>query len=191
MKDRHINRHPTNFVDLSNSKIGKLTVVCDTGRRKSRRPIWKCICECGKEIEVLSKYLLNGDTKSCGCITQGNAHNRDCVGKITKSFWTPIVKQAHRRGIPFEITREEAWNLFTNQGRKCKLTGLDITFSSNIRDQCGKQTTSLDRIDSTKGYTLGNVQWVHKTINIMKNTLSNDKFLEWCELVVKFPREGS
>ena len=31
-----------------------------------------------------------------------------------------------------------------------------------------KGTASLDRIDSTKGYVRGNIQWVHKDINWFK-----------------------
>jgi hypothetical protein len=48
-----------------------------------------------------------------------------------------------------------------------------------------KVTASLDRIDSSKGYVEGNVQWVHKRINIMKNDLSDSEFIEWCRVVSK------
>ena len=47
------------------------------------------------------------------------------------------------------------------------------------------QTASLDRIDSTKSYNVGNVQWVHKDINFMKGSLSENKFIEYCNLIVK------
>jgi hypothetical protein len=184
MNDRHKNRKAHNYIDLTNHIFGKLIVLKDTGRRKSRRPIWLCKCDCGKEVEVLGKYLTNGDTKSCGCFSKGNAHNRDALGEITKSFWTPIERQAKRRGIPFELTREDAWLLFIKQNCKCAITGVELKFSTNIRDDRGTQTTSLDRIDSLKGYTLDNVQWVHKKINIMKNVMSSEEFLNWCQLVV-------
>lgn len=29
---------------------------------------WKCLCECGKHIVVLSSVLSRGDTQSCGCL---------------------------------------------------------------------------------------------------------------------------
>jgi hypothetical protein len=184
MKDRHPNRKAHNFIDLAGQRFGKLVVVEDTGRRKSRRPIWKCVCDCGNRVEALGKYLLCGDTKSCGCIAQGNAHNRDAVAEITKSFWTPIVKQAIRRGIPFEITREDAWTVYRKQNGCCALSGVPIEFSTNIRDQRGTQTASLDRVDNMRGYCIDNVQWVHKKLNIMKNVMSNAELLEWCRLIV-------
>ena len=185
MIDRHRNRKPINFIDLTNQRFGKLLVICDTNKRKSNRPIWKCVCDCGNEVEILGKYLLNGDTKSCGCLIKEGSHNRDAVGEITKSYWTPIERQAQRRGIPFEISRQEAWNLFEKQNHKCAITGVELKFSSNIRDDRGTQTTSLDRIDNSKGYVIDNIQWVHKKINIMKNVMSMSELLEWCELIIK------
>jgi hypothetical protein len=128
---------------------------------------------------VLGKYLNNGDTKSCGCFSTGNAHNRDSIGSITKSVWTPIVKQAKTRCIPFEVTREEAWAMYLEQGGLCALSGTPIKFSVNLRDDRKSQTASLDRIDSSKGYVSGNIQWVHKKVNIMKNVMGNEELFEW------------
>jgi len=44
-------------------------------------------------------------------------------------------------------------------------------------------TASLDRINSSKGYTLDNVQWVHKTVNIMKQGLSDEDFKYWIKMI--------
>ncbi len=184
--DRHTNRGGHNFIDLAGQRFGKLLVLADTGRRKSKRPIWACRCDCGQKVEILGKYLRNGDTKSCGCFSKGNAHNRDAVAEITKSFWTPIEKQALRRGIPFEVTREQAWELYQAQKGLCALSGVPIKFSTNIRDERGTQTASLDRVDNSKGYVVGNIQWVHKRVNIMKNVMANDELLEWCERLIQW-----
>lgn len=135
---------------------------------------------------MLGKYLHSGDTKSCGCFAVGNAHNRDSVGNITKSLWTPIVNQARRRAIPFEITREEAWLLYLEQGGLCALSGVPLRFSVNMRDQREDQTASLDRIDSAKGYVSGNVQWVHKKVNILKNVMGNEKLFEWTSKITQW-----
>ena len=165
-------------------RFGKLAVLSDTGRSKTQRPVWLCCCDCGIEIEVLGKYLRNGDTRSCGCYSTGT-HNRDAVGDITLSFWTPRVKQAIRRGIPFEITRQQGWKLYLAQGGRHALTGVEIKFSPNIRDTRGAQTASLVRKDSWFGYTIGNVQWIRKKINIMKNAMNDTEFIRWCELNVQ------
>ena len=84
------------------------------------------------------------------------------------------------------MSRKEAWELFEAQDKRCALSGVPLKFSTNIRDQRGTQTASLDRIDSSKGYVLGNVQWVHKKVNIMKNVMPEVELLEWCERVLSW-----
>jgi hypothetical protein len=98
-------------------------------------------------------------------------------------LWAPISNQAARRGIPFEVTREDAWELFIRQDRKCALSGIPIEFAINLRDSRDQQTASLDRIDNSMGYRIDNLQWVHKKLNIMKNVMGNAEFIEWCKMV--------
>lgn len=45
-------------------------------------------------------------------------------------------------------------------------------------------TASIDRIDSSKGYTKDNIQWVHKNVNIMKMDQTMDQFLYICKKIV-------
>ena len=42
---------------------------------------------------------------------------------------------------------------------------------------------SLDRIDSSKGYVEGNLQWVLSEVNMMKQQYSQDRFIEICKAV--------
>jgi len=48
-------------------------------------------------------------------------------------------------------------------------------------------TASPDRIDPSKGYVEGNVRWVHKTINSMRNSMCDQEFRRWCRLVCEAP----
>lgn len=50
-------------VDLTGRRFGKLTVVSYAGSS-----YWDCKCECGRETTVLGARLLDGQTKSCGCL---------------------------------------------------------------------------------------------------------------------------
>lgn len=55
-------------IDISGQKFGRLTVVKENGRARKKRVIWRCKCDCGNEVDVLSAELIAGDTRSCGCI---------------------------------------------------------------------------------------------------------------------------
>lgn len=56
------------FIDLTGRRFGRLTVVALAGISKGRNAIWLCRCDCGKEVEVQSRNLKSGRSKSCGCL---------------------------------------------------------------------------------------------------------------------------
>ena len=76
---------------------------------------------------------------------------------------------------------EYLWKLFLDQNKKCTLTGMNLFFG---RFRNSKETNaSLDRIDSSKGYVKGNLQWVLKDVNLMKGVFSQQHYIEICNLV--------
>lgn len=54
--------------DLTGRKFGRLTVLSLLPERKNGQPVWLCRCECGRTAEVRRTPLLNGKTRSCGCL---------------------------------------------------------------------------------------------------------------------------
>ena len=44
-------------------------------------------------------------------------------------------------------------------------------------------SASIDRIDSTKGYTKDNIQWVSRSMNLMKNTMTSEQVFEIFKLI--------
>ena len=44
-----------------------LTVIEPTDERKGRSVVWRCRCDCGREIEASSYLLVSGQRASCGC----------------------------------------------------------------------------------------------------------------------------
>lgn len=101
---------------------------------------------------------------------------------LSGTHWRRIVSGAKNRGLDFSISIDSTYQLFLDQNKKCKLSGVDITLSPLHRDQ-SDSTASLDRIDSSKGYIEGNVQWVHKNVNIMKQAMSDKEFIDWCKKI--------
>ena len=176
-----------NVLDIVGKSFGELFVEKYTGDKqwKSRKAYFYCCkCVCGKQTTANRTNLLTGHTKSCGCLKQKKGENnkdwKGC-GQISGKYWSSVKNKAHRksRTLQFTITIDEAWQKFESQKRLCALTGIFLEMS------CGKRTASLDRIDSNLGYVTDNVQWVHKDINQMKWTLSQDRFIELCECVVR------
>lgn len=55
------------FKDLTGQRFGKL-IALEKLNKKGKTYFWKCKCDCGNFCEKEVQYLLNGDTKSCGCL---------------------------------------------------------------------------------------------------------------------------
>ena len=79
------------------------------------------------------------------------------------------------RKIEFNLTIDYLWNLYLSQDKKCTITGDELP---NILK------ASLDRIDSTKGYIEGNVQWVTTQANRCKHILSMSELYEFAQKVL-------
>lgn len=148
-----------------------------------------CQCDCGSHPKEISTAALRSKrTGSCGCDksryvkTTGSRHVQfKGFGEIRAHFWGGYQRGAHDRKIPFDLTMEYAWGLFEKQECRCALSGVPLVFGAGKNS---RTTASLDRIDNTKGYVEGNVQWVHKRINLMRNNLGVAQFVEWCARVV-------
>ena len=169
-------------------KFNSLTAIKLHSTDRNGHAKWLCKCDCGEEVTVYGTHLIRGNTKSCGCtrFKRGEQHAQwTGVGEISGNYWRNTVMRSDksRRKIEVNIDKEYAWQLFLDQDRKCALTGLELHFSNSLGDV--KTTASLDRIDSSKGYIKGNVQWVHKDINMMKRIYDQDYFIKMCKLVAE------
>jgi transposase len=102
------------------------------------------------------------------------------IGDIRVAFFNTIKFSAQQRDIEFDVTIEYIWDLFIIQKNKCSLSGLNLEMGPSALDD---RTASLDRIDSSKGYIEGNVQWVHKMINTMKWDFNQDDFIKMCTAI--------
>lgn len=71
-KDQAMKR--ANKIDLTHQCFGKLTVL-QYHEKRGNFHYWTCLCDCGKITEVRQNYLLNGHTKSCGCLRGNNPHH--------------------------------------------------------------------------------------------------------------------
>jgi hypothetical protein len=136
---------------------------------------------------VRRDHLVNGTAKSCGCLQIEDTINRSWKGyeEISGKYWYDIHRNAKHRIIDFDITIEEAWELFIKQQKVCFYTGEPLCFSKGRRDK-KLQTASLDRIDNTKGYSIENCCWVHKRINKLKGDFTEAEFLDWSKKITQY-----
>ena len=177
-------------VDVTGQKFGQYTVLgkVRTHRYPSGRThqIWLCRCDCGSTVETQAQkaYLAKFGCRACnGKNTRGSASPHWSGGRYVPAYFTSKVKAKLSRGrdIEFLCSIEYLDSLWEQQAGRCAYTSVPLSFGDNA-NEC---TASLDRIDSSGNYEEGNVQFVHKVINIMKWNLSDSDFKAWCRKVVE------
>lgn len=172
-------------IDYTGKTIGSWTVLgpirCDRAPgRSTYKTCWLCQCPCGSDAQWVHKEgLFRGATRGCSkCIGTRNSRasnpNWKDHGEVSGEIFNKVRSGAKTRGIPLQVTPTDLHDLWMAQDRKCALSGMPLVMGD---------TASLDRIDSSKSYCNGNIQWVHKVINTMKNAFPEEVFIEMCRRV--------
>jgi hypothetical protein len=156
--------------------------------RSEKKGYWKAEHKCGRVYEFRTSQIRS-QSHCKGCINEYHIENRGKnhkswkgCGELSSDLFTTIKLNARDRKLTFDLTIEFLWDLFLKQDGKCALSKIPIYLNEKCSDKKYK-TATLDRIDSNKGYIVGNVQWLHRDINKMKNNFPEDYFFKMCELV--------
>jgi len=107
-------------IDLALKRFGSLVVLRIDGGRKGLRGgnFWMCVCDCGAVVSKFARYLICGDTKSCGCArydtvrarmrserNPGRSHNRKARGKCDSEQGRKISADRMRLAAKLEVVR--------------------------------------------------------------------------------------
>lgn len=160
--------------------------------------------ECGKEFsKPLKEYNRNqrlGRRSFCGLGCSAKAINRECP-KGHKDFYK---KYGYKRSLdqfsPFrwfhrrirarknlarrgetDLTLQDLKTLWESQNGICPYTRIKMDLPSGSKpDKEGLPArASLDRIDSSKGYVRGNVEFVCLSVNYAKNGFSKEQMQDF------------
>jgi hypothetical protein len=176
------------FKDLTGNVYGRLTVIKLDSRRikpKSQLPsiYWLCKCICGKEKVIAGSSLKQNLTKSCGCIVKESglkiSGHRSSTRGAFDDLHNVYMRGAKKRNLIFNLTIDEFKNLTSNNCHYCDIPPSQVRKSQSKYNSESKNYTynGIDRLDSTKGYILGNVVSCCHTCNIMKRDKSYLEFL--------------
>lgn len=153
-------------------------LICISPNKKNGKLYVTCECCCGKIKEVDSYNLLDGKTKSCGCIRvidkKSNARNQ---------VLARYRLQAKKRNISWKLTNEEAIKFFTKNCYYCGSCPNNCVVRNSKNFKSIFTYNGIDRVDNKKGYILENCVSCCIKCNNQKSNKSKEEFLEHIKLI--------
>jgi len=182
--DNHLSGKEKTFIshknDLTNRVFGKWTVIKPTDKRSSNGGIyWHCVCECGRERDVLAQSLLSNKSLSCGehaNISKGNAkiieilNHHNIKYEVEKKFSSCKDK----RELPFDFYIENNYLIeYDGQQHFDKNSIFDYEYTHRhdiIKNQwCADNNITLIRIPYTHYDNLCLQDLLPETSQFIKN----------------------
>lgn len=161
--------------DETGNRYGRLQVIERAGMQENGDATWLCICDCGESVEVRGTSLRQGKVKSCGCLhsEQKLAEGEAAFNNVFLSY----QRSAKRRGISWQITREQARRLFQEECYYCGALPGNVHQNPTLNGDY--QYNGIDRVDNEAGYSIENVVACCKFCNYAKADRTVEEFEEW------------
>ena len=148
-------------LDLTGEVFGRLKVINEapyyisSSGRKLR--LWNCVCECGRETQVLQSNLRSGGSKSCGCLTAETAarlNTKHGLGYFRPhSLWLMMKNRC-------DSEKSNCWDRYGGRGiTYCEEWAIFENFWTDMQDGYDDSLT-LDRINPDGNYCKENCRWI-------------------------------
>lgn len=145
-------------------------------------------CKESKDVSLFFKHTQTSDGYHSWCKTCCNEGNIKSRAKVystiegrAKIFLQSCKRSATKRKQVFDLTVSDVVNFWNKQNKICAYSGVEMTLEANKLN-----TVSIERIDSSVGYTKENTVLVCYIINRMKSDFKYEDFYQYCSNVTSF-----
>lgn len=157
-------------------RFGKLVVQRVYRDAKNRRYMSECLCDCGLiKPNASFKDLQRGVSTHCGCSPNysnlGLPEGDSCRNSLISSY----RGNADTKNLEFSLTNSECEKLFKGNCFFCGKEPSAVYTKSRLKGTY--LYSGIDRVDSSKGYTLDNVNSCCAACNFLKGNKTNENFL--------------
>ncbi len=186
--------------NLAGQVFGRLTVTgVSSVRNASGFVQWNCVCSCNTKVRVRTAALINGNTRSCGCLKINHLRGRHNyqAQRMLKDYgvWIHSRDPWYVRGVQvwgrikkdnipsdFRSPVEVADHLRSIAPKTCPVFGKRLTTGHK---KMHDWSPSADKIDPDKGYVRGNIQVISMFANRMKQNATCEQLLQFALWIMK------
>jgi hypothetical protein len=172
-----LTKHNDEYEDIVRFSPGRLhTLRCKMcGNVLNSHWKYKTCASCRDDVLALRKLKAKEKTKN----------SPGLIGLLKARIASALRRELGNKKYAGDLTMSFLLELHDRQNGKCALSGRSLSLGSIELNKFDPNVISLDRIDSTKGYTKGNVQFVTYCANMAKWKLTQEDFIGLCRDVVK------
>lgn len=156
------------FIDLTGEKFERLSVK-SRSENKGTQTAWTCKCECGNEVVVVGASLINGRSKSCGCLQKESARKLKKTHGQSKTpeyiSWKAMIRRCENKNT-------KDFSYYGARGIKvCDRWRESFECFLSDMGERPSPTHSIDRVDVNDNYHPDNCIWATQSTQVLNRRM--------------------
>jgi len=166
--------------DITGRRFGKLLALVRADNDKDGSIMWNCKCDCGVEKTRRYSLLLNGHTKSCGCLgveIQRTIHLKAPGYSGMMQLLLQYKRSAKLKNHLFSLSVEQFKTITSSNCYYCGTPPKRTKYNNKTKLHSHYTYNGIDRKDNDLGYTTENSIPCCFTCNDWKSNMPYEEFL--------------